>query len=41
MTPEHEYPLFLGQAGKLADRRQAVTSTYLTVNAAIFGVIAL
>jgi hypothetical protein len=26
MTPEHEYPLFLAQAGKLADRRQAVTS---------------
>jgi hypothetical protein len=40
MTPTQEYPLFLAQAGKLADRRQAVTSTYLTVNAAIFGVIA-
>lgn len=40
MTPDHEDPLFLAQAGKLADRRQAVAGTYLSANAAIFGVIA-
>jgi hypothetical protein len=40
MTPEHEYPLFLDQVNKLAERRQSVTSIYLSVNAAIFGVIA-
>ena len=40
MTSEHEYSLFLDQVNKLADRRQAVTSTYLSVNAAIFAVIA-
>jgi len=35
-----EYALFLEQAGKLAERRQSVTSTYLTVNAAVVGAIA-
>lgn len=40
MAPEHEYPLFIDQTDKLADRRQAVTRTYLSVNAGIFGVIA-
>jgi hypothetical protein len=40
MKIEEEYSLFLEQVGKLAERRQTVTSTYLTVNTAIFGIIA-
>ena len=40
MQKDTEYALFLEQAGKLAERRQSVTSTYLTVNAAVVGAIA-
>ena len=35
-----EYQLALDQANKLADRRQAITATYLSVNAAITGAVA-
>ncbi len=40
MTFDDEYQLFLEQVNKLAERRQSVTSTYLTVNAAIIGAVA-
>jgi hypothetical protein len=40
MQTDAEYSLFLGQVGKLAERRQAVTGIYLSVNTAILGVIA-
>lgn len=40
MQKEAEYTLFLAQVGKLAERRQAMTATYLSVNAAIVGAVA-
>lgn len=40
MIPAHEYRFALDQANKLADRRQAIRATYLSVNAALTGVIA-
>lgn len=40
MIPANEYRLALDQANKLADRRQAITTTYLSVNAALTGAIA-
>lgn len=40
MIPANEYRLALEQANKLAERRQAVTATYLSVNAALTGAIA-
>lgn len=40
MNPDQEYSLFIDQTTTLADRRQAVTSTYLSANAAICRVIA-
>ena len=40
VTFDEEYRLFLEQVNKLAERRQSVTSTYLTVNAAIIGAVA-
>lgn len=40
MPTSQDYALFVGQVNKLTDRRQAVTSTYLSVNAAIVGAIA-
>ncbi len=40
MTPDDEYQLYLEQVNKLAERRQNVTSTYLTVNTAIVGAVA-
>jgi hypothetical protein len=40
VIPANEYRLALDQANKLADRRQAITATYLSVNAALTGAIA-
>lgn len=40
MIPANEYRLALDQTNKLADRRQAITTTYLSVNAALTGAIA-
>ncbi len=40
MIPANEYRLALDQANKLADRRQAITTAYLSVNAALTGAIA-
>ena len=40
MATDNEYQLALEQANKLADRRQAITTTYLSVNAALTGAIA-
>ena len=40
MKKEIEYQLFLDQVNKLTERRQAVTATYLSVNAAIVGAVA-
>ena len=39
MQTQTEYSLFLEQVNKLTERRQKVTATYLSVNAAIVGVI--
>jgi hypothetical protein len=41
MQQQLEYELFLKQVNKLIDRRQAITATYLTVNTAVVGAIAL
>jgi hypothetical protein len=35
MTPSEEYALFIEQVNKLAERRQNITTIYLSVNAAI------
>ncbi|RLC88459.1 MAG: hypothetical protein DRI79_07765, partial [Chloroflexi bacterium] len=40
LTDSDEYQLFLGQVNKLTERRQAVTTAYLSVNAAIVGALA-
>lgn len=40
MQTQVEYSLFLEQVNKLTERRQKVTATYLSVNAAIVGAIA-
>ena len=40
MQAQVEYPLFLEQVNKLTERRQRVTATYLSVNAAIIAAIA-
>jgi hypothetical protein len=40
VIPANEYQLALDQANKLADRRQAITATYLSVNTALTGAIA-
>ena len=40
MIPAHEYRLALDQANKLAERRQAITTTHLSVNAALTGATA-
>jgi hypothetical protein len=40
VIPANEYQLALDQANKFADRRQAITATYLSVNAALTGAIA-
>jgi hypothetical protein len=40
MEKESEYALFLELVGKLAERRQSMTTTYLSVNAAIIGAVA-
>lgn len=40
MPTHQDYALFVNQVNKLTERRQAVTSTYLSVNAAIVGAIA-
>ena len=40
MQKEAEYTLFLELVSKLAERRQAMTTTYLSVNAAIIGAVA-
>jgi len=40
MTHTDEYELFLGHVYKFAERRQTVTMAYLSVNAALTGVIA-
>jgi hypothetical protein len=40
VTPDEEYRLFLDQIHRLTDRRQTVTTAYLTVNAAIVGALA-
>lgn len=40
MIPANEYRLALDQANKLAERRQSITATYLSVNAALTGAIA-
>jgi len=37
---QEEYKLFLNQVNKLTDRRQNVTTVYLTVNSAIVGALA-
>lgn len=37
MQTQPEYPLFLAQVNTLTERRQKVTATYLSVNAAIVG----
>lgn len=37
MQLQPEYPLFLSQVNTLTERRQKVTATYLSVNAAIVG----
>ena len=37
---ETEYKLFLELVSKLAERRQAMTTTYLSVNAALIGAVA-
>lgn len=39
MQIEQQYPLFLSQVNTLTERRQKVTTTYLSVNAAIIGMI--
>lgn len=41
MTQKSEYELYLEQVNKLAERRQAVSTIYLTVNTAIVGAMAL
>lgn len=40
MTKDGEYKLFLEYVNKLMERRQMVTTTYLSVNAAIVGALA-
>lgn len=40
MQKEAEYALFLELVSKLTERRQATTTTYLSVNAAIIGTVA-
>jgi hypothetical protein len=40
VNPTDEYRLALDQSNKLADRRQTITATYLSVNAAITGAVA-
>jgi hypothetical protein len=40
MQKEAEYKLFLEQVVKLAERRQAMTTTYLSVNTALVGAVA-
>ncbi len=40
VTRTDEYELFLGHVYKLAERRQTTTATYLSVNAALTGVLA-
>ena len=40
MIPAHEYRLALDQANKLAECRQAITITHLSVNAALTGATA-
>jgi hypothetical protein len=40
MDSKEEYQLFLDHVEKLIDRRQTVTTTYLTVNAAVIAAIA-
>lgn len=40
MQKETEYTLFLELVSKLAERRQAMTTAYLSVNAAIVGAVA-
>lgn len=39
MQPHEEYTTFLEQVNTLIERRQSVTATYLSVNAAIVGVM--
>jgi hypothetical protein len=41
LASDHTYQIFLEQANKLTERRQSVTTTYLTVNGALIGVVAL
>lgn len=41
MTRKSEYELYLEQVNKLTERRQAVSTIYLTVNTAIVGAMAL
>ena len=40
MKKETEYTLFLELVSKLAERRQAMTTTYISVNAALIGALA-
>lgn len=40
MTPQEEYHLFLDYVVKTIERRGTITTTYLSVNAAIIGAIA-
>jgi len=40
LTVNEEYQIFLEQVNKLTERRQAVTRTYLSVNAAVIGAMA-
>ena len=40
MTPDEEYPIFIDHVNRLTDRRQTVTITYLSVNAALVGAVA-
>lgn len=39
MQLQEQYKLFLGHANNLTERRQKVTATYLSVNAAIIGIV--
>ena len=41
MAKFNEYKLFSERTGKLSERRQTASQTYLTVNTAILGVLAL
>jgi len=40
MTRESEYTTFLDLVNRLSERRQTVTATYLSVNAALIGAVA-